>query len=426
MNSKAYSARSVNHIQLGSFLKGRDGQACWVGVDIGKFEIQVVLHWKPGDFERPWRIANPTDIALLSDYFKQLAVGRSLIVALEPSGTYGDGLRQACHDAGIMVHRVHPKIAHDYAEVFDGVPSQHDGKDAAVIAELARLGKSSVWAWEIAPEAQRQIHYWVDRLDTQRRLLGMWTGRIEALLARHWPEAQRFKRTSPTLLHALVEYGGPAALGADADAEQKLVRWSRRHFDPPAIRQIITEAKHSAGVRQQPIDLLCMRDHATAALEAKEQMKRARIQLIGHSRDIKPIGALTPVVGNATACLLFVYLGDPSNYHCAAAYVKAMGLNLTERSSGTYKGKLRISKRGSSAVRYWMYLAAMRRVKKTSPVRPWYLRKKHKDSEEGARALVAIMRRLGLALYHVAALGEAFDAKRLFPGKRKAQNKIKA
>ena len=37
-------------------------------------------------------------------------------------------------DAGIAVVRVSPKAAHDYAEVFDGVPSQHDGKDAAVVA----------------------------------------------------------------------------------------------------------------------------------------------------------------------------------------------------------------------------------------------------------------------------------------------------
>ena len=35
------------------------------------------------------------------------------------------------------------KASHDYAEVFDGVPSQHDGKDAAVVAELAALGKAS-------------------------------------------------------------------------------------------------------------------------------------------------------------------------------------------------------------------------------------------------------------------------------------------
>jgi hypothetical protein len=104
-----------------------------------------------------------------------------------------------------------------------------------------------------------------------------------------------------------------------------------------------------------------------------------------------------------------------------------MGLNLAERSSGqgfalrsgTYKGKLKISKRGSSTVRYWMYLAALRLTKTNSPVRPWYLRKKHRDSQKAGRALVAIMRRLGLALYHVAALGEAYDAKRLFPGKRR-------
>jgi hypothetical protein len=32
-------------------------------------------------------------------------------------------LRQACTDAGIEVQRVSPKAAHDYAEVFDGVPS---------------------------------------------------------------------------------------------------------------------------------------------------------------------------------------------------------------------------------------------------------------------------------------------------------------
>ena len=75
----------------------------------------------------------------------QLAQGRQLRVALEPSGTYGDPLRQALHDAGLPALRVSPKAAHDYAEIFDGVPSQHDGKDAAVVAELAALGKAKAW-----------------------------------------------------------------------------------------------------------------------------------------------------------------------------------------------------------------------------------------------------------------------------------------
>ena len=158
-------------------------------------------------------------------------------------------------------------------------------------------------------------------------------------------------------------------------------------------------------------------------MNAKLQIKQVQKHLLKLSHDIKSIQAMRPAVGNATACLLFTYLGDPSSYHCAAAYVKAMGLNLIERSSGMYQGKLKISKRGSSVVRFWLYLAALRLVKKNSPVRPWYLKKKHRDSDEAGRALVGIMRRLGLALWHVAVMGEAFDKKRLFPGKRKATSK---
>jgi hypothetical protein len=41
-------------------------------------------------------------------------------------------LRQALHGTGVEVRRASPQVAHDYAEIFAGVPSQHDGKDAAV------------------------------------------------------------------------------------------------------------------------------------------------------------------------------------------------------------------------------------------------------------------------------------------------------
>ena len=420
MNSKAYSARNVNLITLDSFLKDRQGQDLYIGGDVGKQQIKIVLNWATNDFERPWTVNNPQQIRLLIEQFKKLAVGRRLIVALEPSGTYGDVLRQACGDAQIIVHRVSPKAAHDYAEVFDGVPSQHDGKDAAVIAELARLGKSKPWPLLVPAETHQHIEYHVDRMDARRRLLQMWCGRIEARLARHWPELlPHLKTTSPTLLKLLMEYAGPAALGADPDAAEKLRRYSRNHLSAEKISQIIDQAKQSIGVRQTAIDQQRLRDYASEALDAKQQVKAAQKHLKKLSRDVKPIQAMTRAVGNATACVLFTYLGDPANYHCGAAYVKAMGLNLIERSSGMYQGRLKISKRGPSAVRYWLYLAALRLIKKNSPVRPWYLQKKHRDSDQAGKALVGIMRRLGLALWHTATLGEAFDAKRLFPGKGK-------
>jgi hypothetical protein len=57
-------------------------------------------------------------------------------VALESSGTYGDVFRQAANDAGLLVERVSAKAVKDDSEGFDGVPSNHDGKDAAIIGTL--------------------------------------------------------------------------------------------------------------------------------------------------------------------------------------------------------------------------------------------------------------------------------------------------
>lgn len=425
MHSKTYSARNVNHICLGSFLEDRAGLDLWIGMDIGKQHIFATLNWGPRQFERPWKISNPADIRVLIEHFKQLSAGRRLIVAMEPSGTYGDPLRQACTDAGIELHRVSPKAAKDYAEVFDGVPSQHDGKDAAVVAELARLSKSVPWPWKLASPRQQQIEYWVDRMDASRRLMQMWCGRIEGRLARHWPEIPpELKLTSPTLLGALVHYGGPAPLAADPRAAQTLTRLSRNHISDEKLSRIIQQARHTLGVRQTTIDQQRLREYAQWAIDAKQSIKQAQKQLRRLSHNIRSIQAMTPAIGNATACVLFTYLGDAKNYHCGAAYVKAMGLNLTERSSGMYQGKLKISKRGHGAVRYWMYLAALRLIKKASPVRPWYLKKKHRDSDEAGRALVGIMRRLGLALYHIAVNGEAFNARRLFPGKRQPAKRL--
>ncbi len=90
---------------------------------------------------------------------------------------------------------------------------------------------------------------------------------------------------------------------------------------------------------------------------------------------MRPLAAMGEVVGVPTACVLWVELGDPSSYHCGAAYRKAMGLNLAERSSGQWQGKLKISKRGSSTVRRWLYLAALRWVKQ-EPVHSWYVHQK--------------------------------------------------
>ena len=414
--SKPYSAVPVNRVAVEQLTRGRAGRDVVVGFDIGKFEILAVPRWDAKDFSRPWRVNNPLEIPDLVERLGQLGQGRRLVVALEPSGTYGDALRQALHDVGQAVLRVNPKAAHDYAEIFDGVPSQHDGKDAAVVAELAAWGKAAAWPYEAEPDWQQELAYWVDWLDAQRQLLSLWSGRLEGLLARHWPEATRVvKITSATLLHSLEHYGNPAALAADAAAQTRLAGWGGRWLDADKVAGLLQAARSSVGVRAGAVQTRRVQEYARQVLAAQQQMRRSRRQLQRLVCGRAVLEAHARVVGSATACVLWSCVGDPHAYPCGPAYRKAMGLNLTERSSGTSQGKVHISKRGNPQVRRWLYLAALRLVKQAG-LRQWYEAKKERDGQEAKGAVVAVMRKLALALYQVGAKGATFEVSKLFPG----------
>ena len=219
MSKKAYRATDVNDVNWDQLARGREGMGISLGVDVGKCSLWPVCRWADGRFERPWRVKNPQEVPTLIALVKQMSVGRKLMVAMESSGTYGDALRQALADNKIEVQRVSGKAAHDYAEVFDGVPSQHDGKDGAVIAELAALGKARPWDYQPSEAWDQELVYWVEWMVAHRQILTIWQGRLEGLLGRHWPEATEvLKLSSVTLLQALSRYGDPKALAADPEA----------------------------------------------------------------------------------------------------------------------------------------------------------------------------------------------------------------
>jgi transposase len=414
MKSRAYRATRVNDVNWDQVARGKEGLGVALGIDVGKYDLWLVCRWADGRFERPWRIKNPEEIPTLLALVRQMSADRKMIVAMESSGTYGDALRQALADAKIELQRVSGKAAHDYAEVFDGVPSQHDGKDAAVVAELAALGKAKLWEYQAADSWEEELAYWVENMVTQRQILNIWQGRLEGLLARHWPEAsQVLKLSSGTLLRVLKRYGSPQALAVDPEAAKQLTRWGGAMMAPEKIEHLLVGARSSVGVRVGEWPKRQIQEYAEQALSARQQAARAERQLRRLAEGHAVLQAQGKVVGVPTACVLWTSTGDPGKYHAAAAYRKAMGLNLVERSSGTYQGSLRISKRGSARTRQWLYFAVLRLVQKCG-VRPWYEAKKAQDEGDARRVLVAVMRKLAVALYCVGVRNEEFEPQRLF------------
>jgi transposase len=413
MAKKAYRSVLVKQVRLSQLCGLLPGGPLHVGVDIGKHVLLVVLRDSGGSFQRPWKVVNPHELKLLTGLLRELSEQHELQVAMESTGTYGDAFRQCLADAGLVSHRVNAKAVRDSAELFDGVPSQHDGKDAAIIADLASRGLAQPWPLERESSELKTDVAW---LDAQQGILQRWLGRLESLLARHWPELTELMDLSrPTLLRLLAHYGDPAALVADEQAAARLYRWGRNYLKHEKIELLLASARNTLGVRLDKFEAQFLRNCAGEALAAVLKIRQTERKLRALARENAELRQEAEVVGRVTACVLRAAVGDPRKYHCGHAYRKAMGLNLKEHSSGKHQGQLSLTKRGPSIARRWLYFAALRAIKQ-GEVKPWYLAKKARDSSRGNKAVIGVMRKLALALYAVAADGETFSLARLLPG----------
>ncbi len=167
---------------------------------------------------------------------------------MEPSGTYGDVLRHQLEEYAFPVFMVSGKRTHDAKEIFDGVPSLHDAKAAAIIARLHADGLSTRLPDEV-PE-RRQLHAALAILDLHQERYLRLVHRLESWLARHWPELPTLiELTSSSLMALLARIGGPAAVAAAPDQATKLLLGiSRRLIADDKIAAVIASARTSVGV----------------------------------------------------------------------------------------------------------------------------------------------------------------------------------
>ncbi len=196
------------------------------------------------------------------------------------------------------------KRVHDACEVYDGVPSMHDAKAAQVIGRLYFEGASRVWV-----EASEQRGH-----DAMGRLYRLYQkqNRLEAALARHWPELTRYlDLDSVTLEDLLVSFGSPAELSARAE-------------------------------------------------EGREQKERVGLRLSALTEADPELHAPGVTLGRVTTGLLIAEGLNPRGYANSGSYCNALGLNLKERSSGQHKGRIKITKRGSGPARRDLYLPTLR------------------------------------------------------------------
>lgn len=407
MKKHNYRTKNVNEINWPELRQQLGGGAVTFAVDVAKAQQYALLTDAAQNVSTlvKWELLETT--ALIQG-LQQL--GCPVTVVMESTGTYGDAMRHQFRQAGFDIWQASAKRVHDAKEIFDGVPSLHDAKAACLIAKLHKEGLTR--PWHELDEAGRTLNAARREFDLHQSQYGRNQNRLEAYLGRHWPEVLAlFELDSVTLEKLLIAYGSPQAIAADAEqAAKNMKAWGGHFLKHDKIAQVIDSAVNTIG--QPCIDaerrylqaLATEMQHSRCQSQAAKQLLEACVVA---DEGLKEMAAL---IGKLTTAILIGLHLDPRSFSNAQSFLKALGLNLTEKSSGQYHGQLKISKRGSAVARKYLYLAALRLIQKDPVIGEWYRAKA--DPKIKMKTVIACLRKLAKALWHVAR-GERFDARKL-------------
>ena len=135
MNKHRYQAKSLQQVDWAKVARDLEGQRLVVAVDVAKEDFVAALLVEPQQALVTIKWQHPLQTRELGHRLGELPASQVEVV-LEPSGTYGDSVREHLRALGFKIYLISPKRVHDAAEIYDGVPSLHDAKAAYLIARL--------------------------------------------------------------------------------------------------------------------------------------------------------------------------------------------------------------------------------------------------------------------------------------------------
>ncbi len=387
-------------------------KALVVGVDVGSEEHVGFIRGPKGLEVGPFPFGNDRrGFRTLASKVSaaQLARGvKEVVVALEPTGPYGEALArwaqvQAWQVVGVLgAHTSRAK------ELWGNSPLKSDSKDAEVICDLAVDGKWVTFSLREGAHAELKALV-VHREQLVRRQTAL-KNQVRALLRVVFPEFQRvmgspgvFTRSG---LRLLEQFPTPRSYEAVDDRQLSILlrRWSRGRLARDRARALLRAADQSVGVVAGLESRAWILRRAVRELTSLEgEIRAAEVRMTRALEDIPYAVCMLsmPAVGVVTAATLLGECGDLDNYPSARELLKFCGLNLVSSSSGLYQGRNRISKRGSRLARHQLYLLAGRLARSDRPWRGDYDRLRARGAEK-KEALVALSRKAVRVLFALA------------------------
>ena len=338
----------------------------YLGVDIGKCKHAAAAVGAAGEIVMPPRFVTQDagGFASLSGALTALGGAAVVTVGMEATGHYWKALRHDLAAQGYRVDVINPLITSREASA-DVRGRKTDKLDAIAIANVVRRGGYSPAPAENAEVdalkalARQRRHLVGRRSDAKRRLAaaldvvfseaakayGDLYGTSSQSVIAAYPSARLMADANIRRLTSLFTNNSGGKLGREA-AEQ--IRSAARHS---VSRTIVNEGEEFVVV--QTVDEIRTWDAQIKAVEgriaATEAPPAARILM-----SIKGAGTIQPRVVAAELGELTRFAGPDMS----AKVLAFAGCEPRVRESGTWKGRSKMSKRGSATLRHALYLMA--------------------------------------------------------------------
>lgn len=340
-----------------------------VGIDVAK-EEQTAVAVSGAEQE-----AKPLKFGFHQEGFEKLVryaseavrrrEARRFVAAMEPTGHYGLPLATWLEERGVEVWSVQPLHTSRAKELFDGTRRKTDAKDARVIADLCRRGRSVRYPVARGPFAElkvlcRQREQWVKRRSQV-------VNRLHRHLDVVFPELRRIFSDLEGRTSVWVLQNAPTPSDVLALGDEKLWEAFRRVGRGQACRERLEKleaaARTSVGIREG------LEGHRLAIRQLLDELKwvnarKGEVERMIFERfaEVPYAGRLVslPRLGRITAATLLGEFGDLRSYSHPRQLIKMAGLDLVEHSSGERKGRRYISRRGRRYARQLLYMAALR------------------------------------------------------------------
>lgn len=353
-----------------------------VGIDIGSQFHAVVFQNKQGlilkAYEKIYNNRNGFEY-LIREIEKQKSRGglKKVHIGFEPTGYYWKNIIYYLEEKGYEIKFLRTTAVKSQRELDESSSTKTDISDANAIASLIREGKY------IDTKLQHGVYMKLrDAGKLRANIMRKKTGqlcRLRMLMNMYFPElSEQFWATDSVGFWRVVKTApfpeDIMELGRENLKNLLRVQSVRRERLEEQTEKIYEASKKSIGIKTSEFDRFNIR----ACVEALEiyhrqlqEIKKEMKRLLEETEYWKLMDSI-PGVGVVTAATLLGELGDPENFKDAKSIIKFAGIDPKENSSGLYKSKAKISKKGRYLMRTMIYFISMRLIYRSEEFKSYY------------------------------------------------------